>query len=206
MTRPLRARPRRTPEVVGLLTGAAVLLATALLAATGGVPSWERALFRLLNGAAVPVALLWTLMQLGNVVAVPVGAVLAAAARRRRLAVELLLAGTCAYLAAKVLKVLVDRGRPADVLTDVHLRAGEDAGHGFPSGHAAVAVSLACVVLPRLGPRARQAVVAAAALVCLARVLVGAHLPLDVVGGAALGMGCAAALLLASGRSRVREC
>ena len=42
-----------------------------------------------------------------------------------------------------------------------------------------------------------------AVLVCLARVHVGAHLPLDVVGGAALGATCACAVLLA-GPARVR--
>ena len=42
-----------------------------------------------------------------------------------------------------------------------------------------------------------------ALLVCVARVHVGAHLPLDVVGGAALGVACACAVLL-TGRAPVR--
>jgi undecaprenyl-diphosphatase len=38
--------------------------------------------------------------------------------------------------------------------------------------------------------------------VCLARVHVGAHLPLDVVGGAALGLAVAGAVRLALGHPR----
>jgi undecaprenyl-diphosphatase len=43
-------------------------------------------------------------------------------------------------------------------------------------------------------------VVSAAVLVALARVYVGAHLPLDVLGGAALGLAVAGAVRLIFGR------
>ena len=55
------------------------------------------------------------------------------------------------------------------------------------SGHAAVAVAIATMIAPYLGRRARWVAVAVAMGVCLSRMYVGAHLPLDVVGGAALG-------------------
>ena len=68
------------------------------------------------------------------------------------------------------------------------------------SGHAAVAVALAVVAFPYLGRRARWAVGGLAVFVCVARVYVGAHLPLDVVGGAALGLVVGAVVRLVSGR------
>jgi PAP2 superfamily/Lipopolysaccharide kinase (Kdo/WaaP) family len=69
----------------------------------------------------------------------------------------------------------------------VHLRGHHDNGLGFVSGHAAVAVAIATLVAPYLGRRARWVAVAVAVGVCVSRMYVGAHLPLDVVGGAALG-------------------
>ena len=68
-------------------------------------------------------------------------------------------------------------------------------GLGYVSGHTAVAFALATVLAPSL-PRSwrRSAVFAAASVVGFARIYSGAHLPLDVVGGAGLGLLCGHAL------------
>ena len=207
MTRSLTpaAGRRRRHDGVVLAAALCVLATTALLALGGGVARWEQALFRWGNAGGPPEPVVWTVMQLGNLVAVPAVALLAVAVRRVRLAVEVLVGGVAAYLLARVLKELVDRGRPGALLADVVLRGHADAGRGFPSGHAAVVGALACLVLPRVPPRWRWAVGATALLVCLARVHVGAHLPLDVVGGAALGMASASAVLLAGDARRRGE-
>jgi undecaprenyl-diphosphatase len=80
----------------------------------------------------------------------------------------------------------------------VHVHGAASHGLGFVSGHAAVAAALATVLFLHLGARLRWVAVGAAAVVGLARVYVGAHLPLDVVGGAGLGVasGAVARLLL----------
>ena len=67
------------------------------------------------------------------------------------------------------------------------------------SGHSAVAVALATVASPFLGRRARRVAWTLAGLVCVARIYVGSHLPLDVVGGAALGWAAGALVLLVFG-------
>ena len=85
-------------------------------------------------------------------------------------------------------------------LTEELLRHSPSGGLGFVSGHAAVAAFLATMAWPYLGRAARWVVGAAAVLVCLARVYVGAHLPLDVLGGAALGLAVAGAVRLIFGR------
>jgi undecaprenyl-diphosphatase len=60
-------------------------------------------------------------------------------------------------------------------------------GLGFVSGHTAVAFAVAAVASPYLDRRGRALAYGLALVVGLARIQVSAHLPLDVVGGAALG-------------------
>ena len=72
------------------------------------------------------------------------------------------------------------------------------------AGHAGVAVALGAAALPRLGPGGRAFTLAAVPVVGLTRIYVGAHLPLDVAGGAALGPAIDAALTMASARTALR--
>jgi membrane-associated phospholipid phosphatase len=161
----------------------------------------EAALFRVLNGTTVlPFVLIWPVMQLGNALVVPVSAAAAAALRRWRLAGELLIAGTGTYLLAKVVKDVVPRGRPDGLLTDVVLRGAEAHGRGFVSGHAATLAALATVAWPWLGRRGRVAVAVLVVVVSLTRVHVGAHLPLDVVGGVGVGLAVGGLVRLVFGR------
>jgi membrane-associated phospholipid phosphatase len=192
---------RGPADVVLLVLGCGVLLLAAWPVDAGRVPGPEAAVFRVLNGTTVlPFVIVWPVMQLGNVAVVPVSALLAAAFRRWRLAAELLVAGSAAYVAAKVVKGIWPRGRPDALLADVVIRGDAALGRGFVSGHAATLAALATVAWPWLGPRGRVVVAVVVALVCLARVYVGAHLPLDVVGGAALGLAIGGLVRLVLGR------
>ena len=164
---------------------------------------WETASFRAVN--ELPGALfypVWVVMQAGSIGAVAVAGFLALAFRRIRLAFDLLAAGTSAWVLATVVKAAVGRGRPADLLQDVIIRGAPFAGEGYVSGHAAVAAALAAAAAPYLTRGWQVAVWLAAFVVAFARVYVGAHLPLDVLGGAALGwaIGCLVHVLL--GRSK----
>jgi undecaprenyl-diphosphatase len=91
-----------------------------------------------------------------------------------------------------LLKIAIGRARP------------ESAAFGFPSGHATAAAAFFGAVLYLAGslpPASRRAVralaVACIVLVGLARIILRAHWPSDVLGGIALGLGLAtiAALL-----------
>lgn len=196
---PAVVRVRR--DVLWLVTGAVLLLLSALPVEEHSLSGVERSAFRAVNGIpGVPFAPVWLLMQAGNVAAVPVAAGAAAAARRFRLGLGLLVAGALAYAAAKVVKQFVTRGRPSTLVEDVEFHGAVAHGLGFVSGHAAVAVALAAVAFPYLGRRGRWSVGGLAVFVCVARMYVGAHLPLDVVGGAALGLLVAAVVRLGFGR------
>jgi membrane-associated phospholipid phosphatase len=198
-----RQRPvlRGWSDVALVAGGAVLLLVAALPVDPDHVPDAEAAVFRVINGTTVlPFVLVWPVMQLGNVLVVPASVLAAAAFRRWRLAAELLVAGTVTYLGAKVVKGIWPRGRPDGLLADVVIRGAEAHGRGFVSGHAATLTALAAVAWPWLGRRGRIAVTVLVIVVCLARVYVGAHLPLDVVGGAALGLAVAGVVRLLFGR------
>ena len=86
------------------------------------------------------------------------------------------------------------------MLPSVRGRGQDAAGLGYLSGHAAVAVALGSAALPRLGPAGRAVTLTVVPLVGLTRVYVGAHLPLDVACGAALGLAVEATADLILGR------
>ena len=149
----------------------------------------ELAVFRAINelpGWLYPPA--WLLMQYGTFITIPVSALVALGLRRVRLACELLAAGIGVWLLAKVVKDLAPRARPGALLDAVELRGVGAGGRGFPSGHAAVAAAMAFVLVAWLPGRWKWAPVGLGLVVCFGRVYVGAHLPLDVVGGAGLGI------------------
>jgi membrane-associated phospholipid phosphatase len=176
--------------------GALLFEGSRLLARRSGVSTAEERLFRISNDAddalRVPVR---AVMQAGTFVTVPITAVAAAFAGRRRLAVELGLAGTSAWLLAKVAKPLGGRPRPDAVLEGVRLREGIAGDLGWVSGHTAVATTLAAVAAPALPVWARPAAAGVVATTGFGRMYVGAHLPLDLVGGAGLGLMIAATVV-----------
>jgi len=192
--RPGRPTPRTDPRI-RLSAGAVALLCTALAARGNRVGACEQRLFRAVN--EVPDALYtpgWVVMQLGTLGAVPAAAVAALLAGDRELAGRLVTAGSVTWLLSKGVKLVVRRDRPAILLPGTRGRGRDAAGLGYLSGHAGVAFALGAAALPRLGRRGRVLVLAALPAVAVMRVYVGAHLPLDIVGGAALGLAVEAGL------------
>jgi undecaprenyl-diphosphatase len=179
---------RRPAHAVRFVVAVGLLVLTALPVRRNHVGPLETHIFHVVNGLpGVFYPVLWAIMQLGNVIAAGVAALLALLLRKVRLAVDLLLAGGGAWLLAKLVKQVIYRGRPPQLLQHVIIRGAPLSGHGYVSGHAATAAALATVAYPYLGKRTRILVIVLAAIVAFARVYVGAHLPLDVLGGAAMG-------------------
>ena len=91
------------------------------------------------------------------------------------------------------LKDWIGRDRPPLVDPDPEPLVSLPVTHSFPSGHATV--SFACATTLALAvPRLQVPLYALAALIAFSRVYVGVHYPLDVLGGAVLGVGIAIAL------------
>lgn len=196
---PLSPSARHPGDAVRVGLGLAVLAVALLAVQRDHLTLFERDLFRLVNNLpGVLAPFLVIVMQGGNFVAGPVAAATALGARARRMAIDLAVAGPVAWFAAKAVKSLVERPRPGGFLDDV-LRYGPSDGMGFVSGHTAVAAALATAACPYLGRRWRRAAWCGVWLVGTARIYEGAHLPLDVVGGAAVGWAIGATLHLAFG-------
>jgi undecaprenyl-diphosphatase len=100
------------------------------------------------------------------------------------------------------LRYAIGRERPPLRFPEPHPLVHVPGNPSFPSGHAAT--SFACAAtLAWLTPLSPVALYALAGLIAFSRVYVGVLYPLDVIGGAALGLGVATALrLLVEARPR----
>jgi len=139
-----------------------------------------------------------TLSWLGNygVVWLAIAFALALLWRRPSLLVWVGLADLIAYLASAGLRAAIERPRPPLRYPQIETLVPLPHSYSFPSGHAST--SFACaVVLAAATPnrRARALLIALATLIALSRVYAGVHYPLDVVGGAVLGMAIGFALV-----------
>lgn len=199
---------RSLPDVladprVRLGVGVAALLATAGAVHRNRVGPWEAEAFRAVNGLPDSVYLpAWAVMQLGTLGAAPAAAAVAWLAGDDELAVRFLAGGTATWALSKLVKQMVRRPRPVTLLPGTRRRGRDAAGLGYLSGHAGVAVALGAAALPRLGPAGRALALTAIPAVGSTRVYVGAHLPLDIAGGAALGLAVDAAVDLVTSSAR----
>lgn len=130
--------------------------------------------------------------DLGSVYAIAGSSAALAVAGRRRAATDVIGAGLTAWTVAQAVKPLTDRPRPFDVHGADRLVA-LPAGTSWPSGHVAVAASLAGAVTPELPRPARVAAWTTVGFVGVSRIYVGVHHPSDVVAGAGFGVLCARA-------------
>ena len=193
---------RRSSDAWAVAGGLAVLAARMVVVRDGNVPGWEADVFEAVNGLPGwlnPV--LWPFQQIGAVLVGPLVALVAALLRKWRLAGALLAATVLKLVLERVVKAIVTRERPGTSIgEDVELRGDVPAaGESFVSGHAVMVAAIACLVVPYLPRRWRPVPWVLVGLVMVGRVYVGAHNPLDVVCGAALGVAIGSALNLAFG-------
>ncbi len=181
---------RRRADALVAVAGLGVMVVCGVLVANRLFAGTDVAVFHRINhwpGWLNPP--MWTVQLSGVIGALPLLAAAAALLRRLRLAAALAAATLLKPWLEAVAKTLVHRDRPAETLPDVILR-GNSAAHGlsFPSGHAMVIFAITALVVPYFRSGWKVLPWALAAAVCLSRVYLGAHFPLDVIAGAGLGM------------------
>jgi membrane-associated phospholipid phosphatase len=182
-----------------------------LLVAHTSVQGLDESIYRAINGLGPGPELLWTILDPHTRnYAIVVGLALAAAAvtqPARTGAVAALTLGSAivAWGLLEGVYSIYDRARPEEVVSDASLN-GHSWAHlnSFPSGHLAITAALA-VGAAIAFPRARYILWAYVAAVGFTRVLFGAHFPLDVVAGTALGGASAFVVALALERAPLRR-
>jgi len=95
-----------------------------------------------------------------------------------------------AFVASSILKPAVGRPRPYAHAEASRVIGPHPANASFPSGHAAASIAGA-YALALLWRSRRRAWWTLAVLVCVSRLYLGVHYPLDVLGGALVGWACA---------------
>jgi undecaprenyl-diphosphatase len=122
-------------------------------------------------------------------------ALIPGSALERRYALGAALASLLALGVGQVLAQLWDRPRPFIGDPGTVPLIAHSADSSFPSDHAIVAAAIAASLF-MWNRRVGTAALSIAALICVARVAVGVHYPVDVLAGAALGAALATAMRL----------
>lgn len=202
-----RRLPIRTSVLIAPVTAAAAAVAGGALAALalsgGPIDRADRAAFEAINGLGPWPSLAFDalnphLRNYGALLAI--GLIAAVLTRRRVGVVATFIVGSwfLAYGLATAVTVATHRPRPEEVTTGVFQGEWADFA-SFPSGHAAVTAAIT-ISIAMLFPRLRQPMLGYLLLLSVSRVAFGAHFPLDVVGGVAVGYASVVAvgLLLAN--------
>jgi membrane-associated phospholipid phosphatase len=187
------SRVRR--DLIVLAASLAVFAGCAVIVANGRVGPAERAVFHAVNGLPGWLYQPMLYAQYLGVLAMPL--VVAAGAlvwRRWRLAAALVLVVPCKLGLEQVAKLLVQRQRPGTTVPDAILRGVPHGGLSFTSGHAIITFAIAGLLVLVLPRGWGMLAIVLATCNAVARVYLGAHNPLDVVGGAAIGLAIAAVL------------
>jgi membrane-associated phospholipid phosphatase/predicted MFS family arabinose efflux permease len=200
----LRGRGR---AAIALIASVPVL---GVLVAQTGTARLDGELFRAIHDLGPGPELAWTILDphTRNYVALVALAVAAAAlssiSRISAVGARVLGSALLSFVLLEAVYAVYERPRPEEAL-DVALHDGHSWAHlnSFPSGHMAITAALA-VSTALLFPRLRTVLVAYIAAVAFTRVMFGAHFPLDVLAGTALGTGSALVVALAAERLSLR--
>lgn len=174
------------------LGSAATFIAVFRLVASGSLESVDRGIFAAINSlTSSPAVVLPSVLltELGSWAAEVVIAALIYLLSKpnRRMAVGIVAAIVLSNAVVFVLDSAYFRPRPYQVVANAYIPLGRDESSSFPSGHSARAFAIGSVITISKG-RKYAIIFIVAGGIALSRILVGVHFPLDVTGGAFLGI------------------
>ncbi len=185
------ARQRRDTRYVFVMFFAVVVLLLSTLQAidAGLFDSIERPIFDSVNSLPkVFDGVMYAVTQLGGAGSLLFWMAGAWFLINRRAAYIVGASGITGWYFAKIFKSIIGRGRPEALLDTLNLFADKQlGGFGFPSGHSTFVAACATVLYYQVERRYRKYLLFAVLAVGISRMYLGAHFPLDVIGGWALG-------------------
>jgi uncharacterized protein (TIRG00374 family) len=154
----------------------------------GRVGVTEAALFRLVNTLPDFLEDPFRIVEAAALTAGVVAPLWALAVRRWGLARDLVLSAVLAWIGSELFERIAERGRPSGLVPNLELHGEAVSGFGFPAVTVAVAAALAAALAPYVTRIPRRIVWSLVVLVAISRIFVGAHLPVDSLGGFAVGL------------------
>ncbi|HMB45652.1 MAG TPA: phosphatase PAP2 family protein [Candidatus Methanoperedens sp.] len=107
--------------------------------------------------------------------------------KEKRLAIILTAGIIAGAIFTYPLKFLIDRQRPYEQLDTTRLLTPFENDPSFPSGHTEMSF-LAATIISQFHPRYSKYLYGFSFIVALSRIYVGVHFPIDVIGGAIIGI------------------
>lgn len=183
-----------------LAVGVLLLIVSLFFASSGQLAGWEISIFRWVYGWPEALRMVFVVISyLGSIYAAGVAFLYFMWRKRKAILIELSLVTVSSYGLSTVIKRLVGRPRPTELLSGVtsrELYISHSAG--FPSGHTTITSALALTLLPLIPAKWRWLTLVWILLVGISRIYLGVHAPLDVIGGFGLGLACAGFIRLTS--------
>jgi membrane-associated phospholipid phosphatase len=196
VTEPTAARAAAKPlGVIGnlliALGGLVLVTICGLIASDGTVGSLERDVFHAINDLPdwmYPI--LWPFQQFGNlVIALVIGLAIAIWLRKWWVALAVVAAVVLKLVGEKLVKEVVQRSRPGTSIGDITIHGDVSVGGlSFVSGHAVIVTAIAGLLTPILPRPWKWVPWVFVVMNGIARIYVGAHNPLDIVGGVGVGL------------------
>jgi pimeloyl-ACP methyl ester carboxylesterase/membrane-associated phospholipid phosphatase len=164
-------------------------IAAAISAYQRTITGWELQVFTAINIWDAPESQVVLARILSDAVwvAVAIVALMVLLPKTRNKGLQIAMPIGITYGIGYVLEHIIDRGRPDALLPQAVIRGMQD-GPGFTSGHMLAATAIVFVLWPGMRLSLRIVAVLLLILEAWARVFLGLHFPLDVIGGVLLAL------------------